>query len=175
MTDALTLDPLAVWIAAAWLATLMLHAGLAKTLDRALFVQHLAAYRVPEAAWAPLSLGLPALELLCGALLLSPWRGAGAWLAGTLLLLYAAAMAWHRAQGRALDCGCGGPPLPLSWSLVLRNAGLALLCLPAGARMDERSAGWADLAVVLAAVLLGALLWALFHQVLRQVRRTHPV
>lgn len=175
MTDALALDPLAVWIAAAWLAMLMLHAGLAKTLDRPLFVQHLAAYRVPDAALAPLGLALPALELLCGALLLSPWRPAGALAAAALLLLYAGTMAWHRAAGRALDCGCGGPPLPLSWALVLRNVALALLCLPAGAPMSQRSAGWADLAVVLAAVLLGALMWALCHQVLRQVRRTHPV
>lgn len=176
MTEfSLALDPLAVWIAAAWLAVLMLHAGLAKAMDRLLFVQHLGAYRVPDAWIWPLSVLLPAAELLCGALLLSPWRGLGAALCAALLLLYALAMAWHRAAGRQLDCGCGGEPLPLSWALVVRNALLALLCWPAAAQPSERVLRWTDQAVVLAAVLLGVLLWAAFHQVLRQWRRTSTV
>ncbi len=170
-----TLDPLLVWIAAAWLALLMLHAGLAKAMDRLLFVQHLGAYRVPDAWIWPLSVLLPAAELLCGALLLSPWRGMGAALGAALLLLYALAMAWHRAAGRQLDCGCGGEPLPLSWALVARNGALLALCAAAAAPMAQRELRWADQAVVLAAVLLGALLWAAFHQVLRQWRRTAVV
>lgn len=179
MTEALApswlLDPLAVWIAAAWLSVLMLHAGLAKAMDRLLLVQHLGAYRVPDAWIWPLSLALPATEILCGAALLSPWRPLGAALCAALLLLYAGAMAWHRAAGRRLDCGCGGEPLPLSWALVARNALLVLVCLPAGAAMAERPLRWADQAVVLGAVLLGALLWAAFHQVLRQWRRAVTV
>ena len=176
MTEfSLALDPLAVWIAAAWLAVLMLHAGLAKAMDRLLFVQHLGAYRVPDAWIWPLSVLLPAAELVCGALLLSPWRAMGAALCAAVLLLYALAMAWHRAAGRQLDCGCGGEPLPLSWALVARNVLLALLCWPAASPMAERELRWADQAVVLGAVLLGALLWAAFHQVLRQWRRTSTV
>jgi hypothetical protein len=92
-----------------------------------------------------------------------------------LLLLYAGAMAWHRAADRRLDCGCGGEPLPLSWALVVRNGLLVLVCVPAGAAMVERPLRWADQAVVLGAVLLGALLWAAFHQVLRQLHRTSAV
>jgi uncharacterized membrane protein YphA (DoxX/SURF4 family) len=169
------LDPLAVWIAAAWLAVLLLHAGLAKAMDRMLLVQHLGAYRVPDAWIWPLAWLLPAAELLCGVLLLSPWRPVGAAGAAVLLLLYAGAMAWHLAAGRQLDCGCGGEPLPLSWALVMRNGALLLLCGLAAASMAERELRWADQAVVLGAVLLGALLWAAFHQVLRQMRRTSVV
>ena len=174
-THWLTLDPLAVWIPAAWLATLLLHAGLVKHLDRALFAQHLSAYRVPDALLTPLSWTLPLAEVGCGLLLLSPWRTWGAVGAAALMLLYAASMAWHRRAGRRLDCGCGGEPLPLSWALVLRNLALTLLCLPASASLVPREMQLADHGVTLGSVLLGTLLWAAFHQVLRQTRRPHPV
>lgn len=165
------LDPLLVWVAAAWLAALMLHAGQGKALDRARWLQHLAAYRVREAALAPLAVLLPTLELLCGALLLSPWRALGAGLAAALLLLYAGAMAWHLAAGRRPDCGCGGQPLALSWALVWRNLALAVLCLPAAAAVQARALTLGDMALLLAAVLLAAVLWSAFHQLLRQARR----
>ena len=171
----LTLDPLAVWIPAAWLATLLLHAGLVKLLDRSMFVQHLGAYRVPDALITPLSGVLPLAEIGFGLLLLSPWREVGAAGASALLLLYAASMAWHLKAGRRLDCGCGGEPLPLSWALVLRNLALTLLCLPASANLLPREMHIADYGVTLGAVLLGSLLWAAFHQVLRQTRRPHPI
>jgi uncharacterized membrane protein YphA (DoxX/SURF4 family) len=171
----LTLDPLAAWIATAWLATLLLHAGLVKLLDRSLFMQHLAAYRVPDPLLTPLSGALPLAEVGFGLLLLSPWRVAGAAGAGALLLLYAASMAWHRKAGRRLDCGCGGEPLTLSWALVLRNLALTLLCLPASASLIPRAMQFADYGVTLGALLLGTLLWAAFHQVLRQTRHHHPV
>lgn len=175
MASPAMLDPLLVWMAAAWLAVLMLHAGLAKVMDRALFTQHLGAYRVPDAWIAPLSRLLPAAELLIGAALLSPWRPAAAAACAALLAVYAAAMAWHRAAGRRLDCGCGGEPLPLSWALVVRNGLLLLLCAAAGAATSERTLQWGDHAVVAAAVLLGALLWAACHQVLRQMARARAV
>ena len=174
-TTLLMLDPLAVWIPAAWLATLLVHAGLIKHLDRALFAQHLSAYRVPDALLTPISWALPLTEMGLGLMLLSPWRAWGAVGAAGLLLLYAAAMAWHRRAGRQLDCGCGGEPLPLSWTLVLRNLTLVLLCLPASAAFVPRDMHLADYGVTLGAVLLGALLWAAFHQVLRQIRRLTTV
>ena len=49
MDSLFTLDPLPLWIAAALTATLLAHAALAKFSDLALFEQHLAAYRMPEA------------------------------------------------------------------------------------------------------------------------------
>ncbi|PUE05991.1 hypothetical protein B9Z51_17245 [Limnohabitans sp. T6-5] len=171
----MSLDPLAVWIPTAWLATLMVHAGLVKHLDRALFEQHLSAYRVPDAWLAVLGWTLPTAEMGLGLLLLSPWRDWGAVGSCALLLLYAAAMAWHRKAGRQLNCGCGGEPLPLSWTLVLRNLSLALLCWPASAVLAPRPMHIADYGVTLGAVLLGALLWAAFHQVLRQTRRPNLV
>lgn len=168
-------DPLAIGIATAWLAVLMLHAGQSKARDRLLLLQHLSAYRVPDAWLTPLSVLVPMAELVCGVGLLSPWRFWGAVGSAVLLVLYAGAMAWHLRAGRALDCGCGGEPLPLSWALVVRNLLLALLCWPASWPMAQRELGWIDQAVILGAVVLGALLWAVFHQVLRHSRRTSLV
>ena len=160
-------DPLFGWIAAAGLAVLFAHAALAKLLDRPLFAQHLAAYgvagrRLAVAAWA-----LPLIEAATALLLLTPWRAAGALLAGGLLLAYAAAMALHRARGRTLDCGCGGAPLPVSWALVLRNVLLAWLAVVAILPASARAMGIADFLVVAAAVVLGSLLYAALNQLLR--------
>lgn len=163
-----TLDPLLVWIAAAALAVLFAHAALTKFADLALTEQHLAAYGVPSPLLAFGTRALPVAEAATALLLLTPWRVAGAWLAAALLLVYGAAMAWHRLHGRALDCGCGGEPLPLSWPLVLRNALLAALALGAAAApMAPRALALADFFVIAAAVVLGALLYAALHQVLR--------
>lgn len=172
MTTPIVLDPLAAWICACLLSVLMCHAAASKAMDRWMLVQHLSAYRVPDAWLTPMSVLLPALEGLAGLGLLSAWRGPAALLCALLLAVYAAAMAWHVAAGRQLDCGCGGEPLPLSWALVARNLLLMVMCALAAAEMTEREMQWADRAVVCGAVLLGSLLWAAFHQVLRQMRHT---
>jgi hypothetical protein len=53
-------------------------------------------------------------------------------------------MAFNLAQGRRLlDCGCGGAPLALSWSLVVRNAVLALAAVPAALGLG-RAASWSE-------------------------------
>ena len=160
-------DPLLVWIARACIAALFAHAAVAKLADRSLFEQHLAAYGVPHRVRPLLAWLLPVAEAAAALALLTPWRGLGAVSAAALLGLYAAAMAWHRARGRRLDCGCGGEPLPLSWTLVLRNVCLALLAAAAGATMAVRALGLGDFAVIAAALLLAALLHAALHQVLR--------
>ena len=165
------IDPLLAWIAVACTATLFAHAALAKLADRALFEQHLAAYRVPHALLPVLGWALPLAEAAVALALLTPWRAAGAAAAVTLLLLYAAAMAWHRAAGRRLDCGCGGEPLPLSWALVLRNGALALLAAAAGAPTLPRALALADFLVIAAALVLGTLLHAALHQMLRHRAR----
>lgn len=164
----LQVDPLAGWIAAAAIAALFAHAALAKWADRALLEQHLSAYRLPYRSLAPLSRLLPAVELLAAALLLSPLRAAGAVLAVALLLGYGAAMAWQRAKGRVLDCGCGGEPLPVSWALVLRNTVLAAVAGIAALPVAARPLAPMEFFVVAAAVLLGTVLYAAFNQVLRQ-------
>lgn len=162
------MDPLIVWIAVAGLATLFAQAAVTKVTDLGLFEQHLAAYGVPHPLLGAAARLVPALEVGAALLLLvPPLRAAGATLAAGLLLAYAAAMAWHRAQGHALDCGCGGDPLPLSWALVLRNLVLATGAAVAAAPMSARALGLGDFAVIAAAVVLGTLLYAALHQVLR--------
>lgn len=164
------MDPLIVWIAIACIATLFAHAAAAKFADGPLTEQHLHAYGVPMAALPLASKLLPGAEALAAVLLLTPWRGAGAALAVALLLTYAGAMAWHRAQGRTPDCGCGGEPLAVSWPLVARNLALAGLALVAAAPMAPRGMGLADFLVVAAALLLATLLYAALHQLLRHHR-----
>jgi hypothetical protein len=167
ITTAFTLDPLLAWIAAACIAVLLAHAAVSKLADRSLFEQHLAAYRVPAILLPALVWAVPLTEALAAALLLSPWRGAGALLAAGLLLGYGALMAWHRAHGHRLECGCGGDALPVSWALVARNTVLAAMAALAGTTVTARPTGGADFAVVAGAVVLGALLYAALHQVLR--------
>jgi uncharacterized membrane protein YphA (DoxX/SURF4 family) len=172
MSFALLFDPLPVWIARACIATLFVHAALAKWADLPLTEQHLAAYGVPHRLLSAAVRALPALELLAGALLLTPWREAGAALAALLLAVYGTAMAWHRLHGRALDCGCGGEPLAVSWALVARNAVLAAVAALAAAPAGVRTMTLADFGVVAAAVLLATLLYAALHQLLRH--RANP-
>ena len=167
----MALDPLLAWIAAACIATLLAHAALAKLADRTLFQQHLAAYGVPAVLLPLLGVLLPLAEAAAALALLTPWRAGGALLAAALLLLYAGAMAWHRARGRRLDCGCGGEPLPLSWALVLRNLALAALALAAGAPVHARALSLGDFAVIAGALLLATLLHAALHQTLRHRAR----
>jgi len=166
----MSFDPLLIWIAVACTATLFAHAAVAKFADLPLLEQHLHAYGVPMGALPIASKLLPAVETLAALLLLTPWRTAGALLAAALLLTYAAAMGWHRAHGRAPDCGCGGEPLPVSWALVVRNLMLAGLALLAGAAMAPRATGLPDFLVVAAALMLGTLLYAALHQLLRHRR-----
>lgn len=164
------MDPLLIWIPSAWLAAMFAHAALSKLLDPHQFLQHLGAYRLPD-AWLPwLHRALPLAEAATAGLLLSPWRPLGALMAAGLLSVYALAMGAHLRAGRRLDCGCGGEPLPLSWMLVARNLGLVALCGWICQPMSDRTLGLADHAVTAAALLLGCLLWAAFHQVLRQQR-----
>lgn len=166
-------DPLLVWIAASWLALLLAHAGLSKLLDRSLWLQQLSAYRLPSAWLAPLAWALPLSEAALALALLSPlrpWAAAGA---ASLLLVYAAAMAWQIAHGHSPDCGCGGQPLPVSAWLVLRNGLLLLPAALAALPAHSRALQWMDGAVLAAALLLGALLWSAGHQLLRT--RMQPV
>ena len=175
MEPSFVLDPLPVWIAAVWLAVLMLHAAWSKSRDRLLWLQHLAAYRVPDKSLTVLGVLMPLAEGVSGLLVLTGWRTWGAAACACLLLIYAGVMAWHLQAGRQLDCGCGGEPMPLSWALVARNAGLLLVCAVASTPTTDRVLHWTDVTVMVAAVLLGLLVWAMFHQVLRHARRASAV
>jgi hypothetical protein len=168
MNALLMVDPLIALTAACCIAALLLHAAWAKLGDRDLFHQHLAAYGTPEALQPALVWALPLVEAAAALGLVTPWRGLAALAAAGLLALYGAAMAWHLAHGRVLDCGCGGEPLRLSIALVLRNAVLVLIALVAALPTEPRALGLADGAVAAAAVALSALLLAAFNQLLRQ-------
>ncbi len=161
------LDPLAVWICAALIATLFAHAAITKLVDLPLLEQHLAVYGVPFSWLSMTRWLLPAIELTAALLLLTPWRTLGALIACAALIVYAAAMGYHRMQRHELDCGCGGEPLPVSWALVARNLALAGLASVAAMPMVARAMGWRDFAVVVAALILATLLYAAFNQVLR--------
>ncbi|MFO1329578.1 MAG: MauE/DoxX family redox-associated membrane protein [Rubrivivax sp.] len=165
------LDPLPVWMAVACLAVLFAHAALAKLGDRALFQQHLAAYRVPEAWQAPLAWALPLAEAAVAVLLLSRARAMGAALAAVLLVVYALAMALQLRQGRRPDCGCGGDPLPLSWWLVARNGLLLPAAALAGAGTASRALQAADALLIAGTLLLATLLHAALQQLLRHRAR----
>jgi hypothetical protein len=95
----------------------------------------IANYRLlPRALVAPISVLLPPLELLLGAMLLAGLaQGWTVPAAVALLTLFAAAMAINLLRGRdMIDCGCGQSFLrqTINWALVGRNAVLAALLLP---------------------------------------------
>lgn len=112
------------------LAGLFLWAALPKLAEPGRFMEDLANYRVlPEVLLAPVALGLPTLELLCGlALLAGPYVAGSAALMSALLFGFAAAMAQARARGIDLECGCFGAEsrAQVSWEQVLRNVMYAL-------------------------------------------------
>ena len=159
--------------AGAFVALLMLRAALHKAADAGRFEGVLADYGLaPDWALRPLRAVLPALELAAAAaLLFAPFRVLGAALAGALLLAYAGVMATALARGRTeIDCGCGGPALPLGWSLVGRNIVLAAAIAPAGLgfgdwrSLGEAGAGWGVALIGLACWSAGEQLAANHHR-----------
>jgi hypothetical protein len=128
-------------------------------------------YRVvPPALVTPATALVVVTELGVAATL--PWTAsapAAAWLAMTLLAVYAIAIAINLARGRrTLDCGCAPSAYrqPLSEWLLLRNAALigaaALTLLPVSPR------AWAglDWLTVTGAVVTGATTWAAAQRLL---------
>lgn len=112
-------------------ALVFLSAALGKTRHRLAFQGVVANYRLlPEFAVATFALLLPLVEAaVAAALLFAPpsWPAVSA---AILLVLFAAAMAINISRGRRhIDCGCFQSALKqtLSWTLVGRNVGLALL------------------------------------------------
>ena len=104
---------------------------------------------------------LACLEWLSVIALISPGLAtAGAWLAGALFTGYGLAMARALQAGRSrIDCGCGGAPMPISRTLVLRNAGYAALAvsLPWLMGKDTLSAP-----ATISAIAAGVTIWAGF-------------
>jgi Methylamine utilisation protein MauE len=112
-------------------ALVFLTAALGKIRHRLAFQGVVANYRLmPQIAVPAIALLLPPVEVtVAAALLFAPsfWPEA---CAAILLILFAAAMAINIWRGRRhIDCGCFQSALKqtLSWTLVARNAALALL------------------------------------------------
>ena len=162
-----------------FLALLFVRAAIHKLGDRYRFQVILADYDIlPEGALAPASFVLPVLELGTAVLLLMPTtRAAGGALAGTLLAVYAIAMAISLARGRYLmDCGCGGAPEPISWLLVARNAALAGLIAPTAAGYTRgMAAGLTEDAATLGIAVLLILLWLAAETMFANARRMNEV
>jgi methylamine dehydrogenase accessory protein MauD len=108
-------------------------------------------HALPGRRWpaVPAGRGRAALALL------TPLRGRRRALGAAAAAGYGAVMAWHRAHGHRLDCGCGGEPLPLSWAWWLRNALLAALARPWPVRRwGRRALALGDFLVIGAAALV---------------------
>jgi uncharacterized membrane protein YphA (DoxX/SURF4 family) len=123
-------------------ALVFLTAAVGKLRHRLVFQGVVANYQLlPEIAVPAFALVLPIVEIAVAAELLfatSAWPAMGA---AALLMLFALAMAVNIQRGRRhIDCGCFQSALKqaLSWILVGRNAGLALL-LAVPAVVPERA------------------------------------
>jgi len=144
-------------------ALVILTAALGKVRHRLAFQGVVANYRLmPQIAVPAFALLLPPVEAAVAAALLfapSSWPEESA---AILLVLFAAAMAVNIWRGRRhIDCGCFQSALKqtLSWTLVARNAGLALLlavpaAVPEGALQDSGTAE---------ALLMGTVLFVLLQ------------
>jgi hypothetical protein len=152
-------------------ALVFLTAALGKFRHRLVFQGVVANYRLmPEIAVPAFALVLPPVEATVAvALLFAPSSSWPAVSAAVLLILFAVAMAINIRRGRRhIDCGCFQSALKqtLSWTLVARNAGLALLLavpavVSAGA-LSQLSAAEALLTGTVLFVLLQSLniLWS---------------
>ena len=144
-------------------ALVFLTAALGKVRHRLAFQGVVANYRLmPEIAVPAFALLLPPVEAAVAAALLfapSSWPEESA---AILLVLFAAAITINIWRGRRhIDCGCFQSALKqtLSWTLVARNAGLALL-LAVPAAVSEgalRESGAAE------ALLIGTVLFILLQ------------
>jgi len=156
-----TIDPVPVLVAGLAIAWLFAHAAWHKARAFPDFTATLARYRVLPAPLIPLAAPtLVALEIaiVAGALAGLP---AAFLAAGALLALYACAIAASLVRDGALhDCGCGGPPQPISWWLVGRNLLLVAVAVIPLLPVSERPLGMLDAMTVGAALLALAGLYA---------------
>ena len=165
------------------IALVFLSAATAKMRNWPIFRGVVANYRLlPQALVGPVTYALPPAEAAIGAMLptglFAPWAEAAA---AVLLGAFAVAMGINLLRGRRqIDCGCfqGALKQPLRWTLVGRNALLALLlgAVAADAAPSGRADSWAVVNGILAGgalfVVLQSLnaLWAIIPAVRRPSR-----
>jgi uncharacterized membrane protein YphA (DoxX/SURF4 family) len=159
--------PVAATIVRLALGWLFVAAATHKLNDMADFGSVLGTYRiVPErlvsmAAWL-----VTAVELAVGVGLVVHSRVAAIG-AAALLIGYGAAIGVNLARGRrAIDCGCGGAPQPLSVALVVRNVLLAVAALALLLPFGTRPLTWVDVVATLLGVLVLGVLYTTANQVI---------
>lgn len=113
------------------LGLVLLAAGVLKAHDGpTLTAISIAAYRIlPGWVVAPLAVGLPYLEILLGAYLVSGlFTRATAWVAAVQFAVFAVAVASLVVRNIRADCGCfgSGVATPPSWGHVALDCALAL-------------------------------------------------
>lgn len=144
-----------------------------KASDIRRFRRVLDAYRlVPSAFSHAAAWSVPAIEVVLACGLLLPGYRWAAWGAAVMLLAYSAAIAVNLARGRRdIDCGCFGPAasVPLSGSLLVRNAILVAAAGIATSSLRPRPLVWVDGFTVLFVIAAAVLLWTSFWR-LRRVR-----
>jgi len=103
---------------------LFLYSGWIKALDPEAFARSIQGYRLVGEGWvAPLTWGVPWLEIWCAAALwVTPLFRRSAWLllAGMLCVFTFAKFA-ALARGLDISCGCTGGDSPLTWQSVALN------------------------------------------------------
>lgn len=155
------LDPALVTLARLGIGCLLVYAATHKLRDMLEFRLSLGAYElIPEALVRPSAYALPIVELLLGVACLAqvPLSYLGAL---ALFSVYTLAIGINLARGRdTIDCGCGGPPQPLSYALVVRNGLLLLACGIASSSTAARPLGWLDGITIALGVGVLALLYA---------------
>jgi hypothetical protein len=156
-----TIDPVPALVAGLAIAWLFAHAAWHKARAYQDFVATLSRYDVlPASLVRIVAAPLVALEIAIAAAALAGVPTAFV-AAGALLALYACAIAASLVRTEALhDCGCGGPPQPISWWLVGRNLLLVAVAAVPLLPVAERTLGMLDAVTVSAALLALAGLYA---------------
>ncbi len=156
------IDPIAAWVARLVLAGVFAAAALHKWRDLRGFSEAVAAHRlVPSALVPAIACAFAACETAVALGLLWPASAVGASAAAaSLLALYSGAIAINLARGRReIDCGCSAHPQPLSHGLLLRNALLAAVALPAALPVSSRELVWIDALSVAACAAALSFVW----------------
>jgi len=144
-----------------FLVLLFLRAMLHKLDDIDRFSGFLSNYQLLPQAWiqqaAYIIIGLEAVIIIM--LMMPALNWAGAFMAMSLLMIYAIAMLINLIRGHnQIDCGCGGPAMHLSYGLILRNALIAMMALPS-VLLPNTQLALVDTGV---AVMCGAILCLLY-------------
>jgi thiol-disulfide isomerase/thioredoxin len=140
---------IALLVARLVLATVFGAAGVAKISGREGTRVTAAAFGVPAGLTGPVTLALPAAELLIAAALVPASSAAIAgWAALALLAVFSATVAISLARGRRPDCYCFGQftAAPIGWRTLARNVALAAVAafVALGGWWAGQLDGWPD-------------------------------